>query len=229
MLGVARRTAPVILVAMALLASAGLSSAETSSSTCPAPAASSSAGTTPVAISPAASLAPAPEEALVCVGAEAITGATYSHWLKIAKKSETPADKRHPAATATELQSEVLQFLISAEWVKGEAASKGISVSAAEVKKSFDRIRRQEFPKRGEFKKFVRKSGQTVADLMFRVEQNLLSERIQKSVIAGHHSQASKLRALSKFVKAFKLKWQAQTYCASEYAVADCGHVQATV
>ena len=165
----------------------------------------------------------------MCVGAEAITGATYSHWLAIAKKSGTSVANGRHAATATQLQAEVLQFLISAEWVRGEAASRGIGFSAAEVRKSFERIRHQEFPKRRGFDKFLRQSGQTVADLLFRVELNLLSQRIQKSVTAGHHSQASKLRALSQFVKAFKLKWQAQTYCASEYAVADCGHVQATV
>jgi len=182
-----------------------------------------------VATSPTAIVAPSPAEALVCVGAQAITGATYSHWLAIAKKFETTAAKGRHVATATEDQSEVLQFLISADWVRGEAASKGISVSAAEVKKTFDRIRRQQFPKRGEFEKFLAKSGQSVADLLFRVEQNILSKRIQKRVTAGHHGQSSQIQALTRFVKAFKLKWQAQTYCASEYAVADCGHVQATV
>jgi hypothetical protein len=231
MLDLKRRTVLVVLAALviALVAGVGSSGAETSASACPAPAAPSATSTTPVATSPAASVAPAPEEALVCVGAEAITGTTYSHWLTIAKRSATPGAKGRPATTATELQAEVLQFLISAEWVRGEAASKGISVSAAEAKKTFDRIRRQEFPKRGEYVKFLRKSGQTAADLLFRVELNLLSERIQESVTAGDRSQSSRLQALSQFVKAFKLKWQAQTYCASEYAVPDCGHAQATV
>jgi hypothetical protein len=174
-------------------------------------------------------VAPAPEAVLVCVSAQAITGATYSHWLTVAKKGEGPAAKGHHAATATELQSEVLRFLISSDWVKGEAAARGISVSAAEVRKTFDRVRNLEFHKRREFERFLRKSGETEADLMFRVELNLLSERIQKSVIAGHRGASSKQRALSQFVKAFKVKWQSQTYCASEYAVADCGHVQAAV
>ena len=171
---------------------------------------------------------PAPEEILVCVGAQAITGATYSHWLTVAEKSESPGAKGHHA-TAMELQSEVLQFLISSDWVKGEAATRGISVSAAKVRKSFDHIRHQEFHRRREFETFLRKSGQTVADLMLRVELNLLSVRIQKSVVAGHRTPSSQQHAVSQFLNAFKVKWQAQTYCASEYAVADCGHVQAAV
>jgi len=225
------RTTAVGLVALviALIASVGSSGAEVSSSTCPPPVAPAAAGATPGAADQAGSGAPAPEEVLVCVNTEAITGATYTHWLMIAKKDESPAAKGHHAASATELQSEVLQFLISSDWVKGEAESLDVGVSTADVRKSFERIRRQEFPRRREFDKFLRKSGQTVADLMFRVELNLLSERIQKSAIAGHHGAASKERALSQFVKAFKAKWQAQTYCASEYDVPDCGHVQATV
>jgi hypothetical protein len=58
---------------------------------------------------------------------------------------------------------------------------------------------------------------------------NVLSTRIHKRIAAGHHGAASQERALSRFIRAFRTKWEAQTYCATEYAVADCGHVQATV
>lgn len=163
------------------------------------------------------------------MSSHAIVGATYAHWLTVAKKSQGPTGKGHPEASATELQSEVLGFLISSDWVTGEAADLGVIVSAGEARKSFDHIRNQQFPKHGEFEKFLRQSGETVADLLFRVELNLLSQRIQRRVTAGHHSASSKQRALSHFVKAFKAKWQAQTYCAAQYAVADCGHVQGTV
>jgi hypothetical protein len=61
------------------------------------------------------------------------------------------------------------------------------------------------------------------------VELNLLSERIQRRVMAGHHSAASKQRALSQFVRGFKMKWQVQTYRAAEYDIADCGHVEGSV
>jgi hypothetical protein len=213
---------------IALIATVGSSGAEVPSSICPPPAAPST-GATPGAANPASSAVPAPEEVLVCVNTEAITGATYTHWLMIAKQDESPATKGQHAASATELQTEVLRFLISSDWVRGEAESLGVGVSTAEVRKSFERIRHQEFPRRREFDKFLRNSGQTVADLMFRVELNLLSERIQKNAIAGHHGASSKERALSQFVKAFKAKWQEQTYCASEYDVPDCGHVQAVL
>jgi hypothetical protein len=165
----------------------------------------------------------------VCVGSQAIAGATYSQWLTVARKADGPPAKGQPASSVTELRNEVLGFLITSDWLKGEAEDLNISVSATEVRKNFDRIRREQFPKHGEFEAFVRKSGETVPDLLFRVELNLLSRRIQKHVVVGHRSASSKGRALSRFVKAFKVKWEAQTYCASEYDVTDCGHVQATV
>jgi hypothetical protein len=220
-----RRVALLVLVA--LVAGVASSGAEVPSTACPPPAASPPPGAVPT--TPVAAAEPTPEQVLVCVGAEAITGATYSHWLTVAKAEAGPSVKRHHTASAKALQSEVLGFLISSEWVIGEAKDRGVSVSAAKIKGEFDHIRHAQFPKRREFQAFLRGSGETVADLLFRVELNLLSAGIQKQVEAGHHGAASKRRALSRFVNGFKVKWQAQTYCAAQYAVADCGHVQSSV
>jgi len=142
------------------------------------------------------------------------------------QKAPTEAElKSHCATEYKSLQSEVLGFLISSQWVIGEAESLGVDVSDAEVKKEFTKIKNAQFPKAAEFEQFLSTSGQTVSDLLLRVKLNLLAARIQKRV-AGHGSAASKQRAVSSFVKGFKRKWQAQTYCAAEYATADCGHVQ---
>jgi hypothetical protein len=226
-----RRVALRAVSALLVFLSAGVTSsgAEVSSPGCPPPAATSSAGVAPTPPAPAGAAQPTPEQVLVCVSSQAITGATYSHWLTVAKDAQGSLAKGQHAASAAELQSEVLGFLISSDWVIGEAKDLNVAVSAAEVKKQFDHIRRAQFPKHRGFEAFLRESGETVADLLLRVELNLLSERIQKHVVAGHHSAASKQRALSRFVKGFKMKWQAQTYCAAEYDVADCGHVQAAV
>jgi hypothetical protein len=222
----------VALVGLVVVCFAGVpaSGAQGASTACPPPATDLPSAVPPTSAPvPAGTTEPGPEQTLVCVGPAAITGATYSHWLAIAKKSEAPA-KSHAAPSATELQNEVLGFLISSDWVKGEAQDLGISVSPAKVEKTYDRIRHQQFPKRGEFGAFLRTSGQTVADLHFRVELNLLSQRIQKRVTAGHHSASAKRHAVSQFVKDFKAKWEAQTYCAAQYDdAADCGHAQESV
>jgi hypothetical protein len=113
--------------------------------------------------------------------------------------------------------------------VLGEATDLNIRVSEGEVRHTFDHIRNQQFPKKKEFKAFLKQSGQTVADLLFRVRLNLTSTRIQRHVTAGHRGVRSQQRALKRFIHHFKLKWEAQTYCDPAYVVQDCGHVQASL
>jgi hypothetical protein len=216
-----------LALVLALVVNVGSSGAEAQGAACP-PVASTTTSGAPSTPSPAVGAEPAPEQTLACVGTAAITGATYSHWLAIAKNAGSPAKGQH-ALNAKELLDEVMSFLISSDWVQGEAADLSIIVTSAQVKKNFDRIRAAQFHKRREFRAFLRKSGETVADLLHRVELNLLSARIQKRVVAGHHGPASQLHALHAFVKAFKAKWEPQTYCASEYDVKDCGHVEGSV
>jgi foldase protein PrsA len=81
------------------------------------------------------------------------------------------------------LQQEVLGFLISSQWVLGEANSLGVNVSDKEVKKRFNQIKEQQFPKAAEFEKFLANSGQSVSDLLLRVKLNLLSSKIQQKIV----------------------------------------------
>jgi foldase protein PrsA len=81
------------------------------------------------------------------------------------------------------LQSEVLSFLISSQWVLNEAKSLGVKLSDAEVHKEFTKIKTAQFPKAAEFEKFLQTSGQSVSDLLLRVKLNMLSSKIQKQVV----------------------------------------------
>ncbi|HEX4628040.1 MAG TPA: hypothetical protein VH137_04550, partial [Gemmatimonadales bacterium] len=167
--------------------------------------------------------APPPAQILVCVGSLPITGAVFGHWSNVARKSEVPPPK-HPAS-AGQIADEVLSFLISSDWILEEARALHIHLAAATVRRSFERIRFQQFPRHGEFGMFLRASGQTPADLLFRVRLNLLSTRVQAHVLRGRRSAQARERAVVRFIHDFKRRWQARTYCTTGYAVADCGHV----
>jgi foldase protein PrsA len=80
------------------------------------------------------------------------------------------------------IQQQVLGFLISSEWVIGEASSLGLKASDKEVKKRFEQIKAAQFPKPEVFEKFLASSGQTVSDLLLRVKLNLLSTKIQQKI-----------------------------------------------
>jgi foldase protein PrsA len=82
----------------------------------------------------------------------------------------------------TALKQQVLGFLISANWVIGEAAEKGVKVSDTEVKKEFNKIKNEQFPQEATFQKFLASSGQSISDLLLRVKLDMLSSKIQQKV-----------------------------------------------
>jgi parvulin-like peptidyl-prolyl isomerase len=105
-------------------------------------------------------------------------------------KAKTPSTnaqlKALCASQYKSLLQEVLGFLISSQWVIGEAKSLGVNVSDAEVKKQFEKIKTTQFPKASEFEKFLATSGQSVSDLLLRVKLNMLSTKIQQKISKSH-------------------------------------------
>jgi foldase protein PrsA len=83
------------------------------------------------------------------------------------------------------LRDQVVQLLVSYEWIKGEADEMGVEVSDSEVKKSFDQQKKQSFPKDADYKKFLKDYGQTEEDILLRVRLDLLSTKIREQVIKG--------------------------------------------
>jgi foldase protein PrsA len=100
------------------------------------------------------------------------------------KKKPTEAElKKQCELQYKSLSQEVLGFLTSSQWVLGEAKSLGVKVSDKEVRKQFEKIKNQQFPKVAEFEKFLTTSGQTVSDLLLRVKLNMLSQKIQAKIV----------------------------------------------
>jgi hypothetical protein len=188
--------------------------------TCPPPASAAGTIAAPNTSSSRGALRPAPTQLLACVGSQSIAGSLFRHWAGVAKRAEGRRAKTRAAI------EQVMSFLISSDWVIDEAQALKVHASDVEVRRRFDHIRHQQFPKRREFNAFLKSSGQTVADLLLRVRLNLLSERIQRQVLSGQPGARARENALTQFAKEFQVKWRAQTYCSPAYAVSDCGHVQ---
>jgi foldase protein PrsA len=83
------------------------------------------------------------------------------------------------------LRNQVVGLLVSYKWIEGEAKAQGVSVSDAEVKKSFETQKKQNFPKEADWQKFLKTSGQSQDDIMLRVKLDLLSQKIRDKVIKG--------------------------------------------
>lgn len=92
----------------------------------------------------------------------------------------------------TAYKQEVLDFLISSQWVLGEAAEQGVKVSEAEVKKQFETLKKEQFPKESAYKAYLARSGETEADLLQRVKLQLLARKLQEKIAKNAKKKPSK-------------------------------------
>jgi foldase protein PrsA len=80
------------------------------------------------------------------------------------------------------LKGEVMQFLIQAEWVTQEAEDQGVEVSDAAVRKSFEDQKKQAFPTEKAYQEFIKSSGMTEEDILYRVKLNQLQEKLTQKI-----------------------------------------------
>ena len=104
---------------------------------------------------------------------------------KPAKGQKAPTDAQLKAQCAQEyagLRDQVMQFLISAEWIQGEAKDQGVKVTDTQVQQQFQQTKKQSFPKESDFQKFLKDSGMTQDDILFRVRLDALSTKLREKV-----------------------------------------------
>jgi len=141
-----------------------------------------------------------PGSAVATVDGEPIERQSFDHWLDIAAKAgggpsatvPTPPDyasckkpKSECKAEYEALRDQVIQLLVSARWLDGEASDRGISVEESEVEMAFDEQKQRSFPKEGDFERFLKTSGQTQQDVLMRVRFDLLWTKIRDHVTKG--------------------------------------------
>ncbi len=116
------------------------------------------------------------------------TAAARASAPKPARGQPVPSDASFKAQCQQQYQSlvqQVMQFLVSSDWIQGEAADQGIKVSAQEVNQQFQTIKAQQFPKPAAFANFLQMSGMTMSDLLFRVRLDALSNKLRTKITAG--------------------------------------------
>src|SRR3954453_15024705 len=111
----------------------------------------------------------------------------------VTQLQEQPVQKGVPRPTAAQaktqckqefdrLKGEVMQFLIQAQWVQQEADQRDVDVSDAEVKKSFEDQKKQAFPTAKEYQQFLKTSGMSEQDILFRVRLDTLQNKLTKKI-----------------------------------------------
>jgi hypothetical protein len=120
------------------------------------------------------------------------------------------------------VQARILNVLISGYWLRGEASERHESVTGAEVRAKFEEEKRVNYPGAASFRRLQEASRQTVPDLEFAVETQMLSARLLEKFTKAHSHEKSERATITAFNKSIKDKWIPRTSCAPGYVVPDC-------
>jgi foldase protein PrsA len=145
------------------------------------------------------------DRAPVRVGESTIATSTIAHWMAIMAPGHiVPSPPRYTACVAREklrkpvggeaqlerrcrsqydtLRREVLEFLISEKWLTGEAAERGLRVTAPEVRRRLDQ-RRRPFSNDGEFQESLRAIDHSVADVELEIRGELAAQKLRRRAV----------------------------------------------
>jgi hypothetical protein len=80
------------------------------------------------------------------------------------------------------MRTQAMVFLVQSAWTRQEAAARGIAVAPRRVRRELRSQRQQSFNSAREFRRFLRRSGMTLADILYRIRVDLLQTRIVEQV-----------------------------------------------
>jgi foldase protein PrsA len=124
-----------------------------------------------------ASAVPKPPDYEACVAAKKKT--------PVPKGQQKPSDdalKKQCKSEYDTLKREVMQFLIQGEWVQQEAEKRGVKIKDPELQKALEDQKKQVFPNDKQYQQFLKTSGMTEKDVLFRVKLNELQQRLTQKV-----------------------------------------------
>jgi foldase protein PrsA len=101
-------------------------------------------------------------------------------------RRQIPQLKKTPAKTLkadcsqlfTTLSGQVMDFLIKAYWYQADAHKLGINITSAQVQKALATAKKSQFSTAAQFQSFLKTSGQTLNDILFRVRVNQIFQKL---------------------------------------------------
>lgn len=122
-----------------------------------------------------------PPDFTECVAQKTAAGAK-------SKKKVTPAAaKSECQAGFDQVKAPVMQTLLTAQWIDGQAAAMGIKVSQEDIDKKLEEAKKQAFPQdtNKKFEEFVKSSGQSMEDIKMQfklqLQRDAIVEQVKKS------------------------------------------------
>lgn len=148
-----------------------------------------------------------PGNAVAVVAGNSITSRALAHWSYVASVGQSEVQPGSPvivpdppnytkciaslkkiapasipkselkSACASQYQ-QTMEYLIRTAWLQGQAAAQGVHVTAAQVYAKFNSAKKQQFKTQAQYTAFLKSTGQTEQDILYRFRISLLSERM---------------------------------------------------
>jgi foldase protein PrsA len=115
-----------------------------------------------------------------------IAEAEYKRSIKQAEAQQKL--KKAPKAgskKAEELHKNAIGELLNSAWIFGEGEELGIKITEKEVETELAKIKKESFPAKGSFQKFLKESHFTNEDVTKKIELQILSTKIQEKIKKG--------------------------------------------
>jgi len=163
----------------------------------------------------------------------------YAACVAYSKSTPQQPVERGPKPSAVQLKSKcrqkshelkelTLNTLIAWDWTIAAGKALGMHASDAEVRQRLQEVSKREFPKPGEFARYLKLTGQTIPDMLFRTrvqvyEQKLIDKLTAIKTLKGLTAQQRRA-ALVKFNENLppNKQWAAKTTCSKGYVVSAC-------
>jgi foldase protein PrsA len=115
---------------------------------------------------------------------------------RTAPKKTSAADLKKSCETEyNTAKQQIMTALIQRRWFTLEAKDRGINISDSEVKQRFVSLKQQAFPKEADYKKFLGTTGQSEADLLLLVKNQIIQEKIREQITKSGQPTAKDIEA----------------------------------
>lgn len=115
----------------------------------------------------------------VRVGDSTIAKVTVAHWMAVTAGGRAVTSSA--GQQYRQLHQQVLGFLISSQWVLGEAAEQGLKVSDREIEQGLKQKVRVSYPGgESELRQFLKDTGQSLSDVKFEIQAHLAEQKIRQ-------------------------------------------------
>jgi parvulin-like peptidyl-prolyl isomerase len=109
-----------------------------------------------------------------------VTREEFDHAIELAAKQGGEKKAPKPGSPKyDEFKEQALGFTFEGIWIEGLAEEMGVEVTDAEVAKQLKKVKTESFKSNAEYRKFLKESGYTPADVRDRVKIELLGEKVQ--------------------------------------------------